>query len=95
MERCECMAFLSPDRVYKANGVTVKEYFLTKHNPNVISMPNERTKTLKGITLHNTDDIKEAAGTTDPEQYVRSTINGNMGSVRVHYYVDDDGSRSL
>lgn len=84
------MAFLSPDGVYKANGVTVKEYFLTKHNPNVISMPNERTKPLKGITLHNTDDIKEAAGTTDPEQYVRATVNGKMGSVRVHYYVDDD-----
>lgn len=84
------MAFLVPDTWYKANGLTVKVYDITKHNPNKISLPAKRTLPLIGITVHNTDDINEARQTTDPEQYVRSTINGNMGTVRVHFYVDDD-----
>ena len=42
-----------------------------------------------GVTIHNTEDIAEAKGTTDPEQYTRATVNGNMGTVRVHFYVDD------
>lgn len=81
---------LVPDGTYTANGVTVKEYDLTQHNVNKISMPSKRTLPLIGITIHNTDDINEARQTTDPEQYVRATVNGNMGTVRVHYYVDDD-----
>lgn len=84
------MAFLVPDTWYVANGVTVKEHFVTSHNPNRISLPVKRTLPLIGVTVHNTDDINEARQTTDPEQYVRATINGNMGTVRVHYYVDDD-----
>jgi N-acetylmuramoyl-L-alanine amidase CwlA len=82
------MAFLTPDRVYTANGVTVKQYYLTQHNPNKISMPAKRTKPLIGCTLHNTGDISQAKGTTDAEQYTRATVNGNMGTVRVHFYVD-------
>lgn len=81
---------LVPDGTYTANGVTVREYDLTQHNVNKISMPSKRTLPLIGITIHNTDDINEARQTTDPEQYVRATVNGNMGTVRVHYYVDDD-----
>ena len=81
--------FLQPDKVYTANGVTVKQYFLTQHNPNKIAMPVKVTKPVIGVTLHNTDDIKETSGTTDPEQYTRATVNGNMGTVRVHFYVDD------
>lgn len=84
------MAFLQPDKVYDAYGVKVKQYFITEHNPNRIQLPQRRVKPLIGLTLHNTNDIREAQGTTDPEQYVRSTINGNMGTVRVHFYVDDD-----
>lgn len=83
------MAFLKPDSEFTVNGLTVKQYFINEHNPNKISMPSKMTKPLIGITLHNTDDIKEASGTTDAEQYTRSTVNGNMGTVRVHYYVDD------
>ncbi|MBP5433061.1 peptidoglycan recognition family protein [Ruminococcus sp.] len=82
------MAFLQPDRVYTAYGVTVKQYYLTQHNPNNIAMPQKRTKPLIGITLHNTGDISQAKGTTDAEQYTRATVNGNMGTVRVHFYVD-------
>lgn len=84
------MAFLIPDSTYTANGVIVKEYFATRHNPHGISLPAVRTLPLLGVTVHNTGDINEARQTTDPEQYVRATINGNMGTVRVHFYVDDD-----
>lgn len=82
--------FLQPDRQYDVLGLTVKEYFLTNHNVNKISLPSKRTSGLLGITIHNTNDINEARQTTDPEQYTRATVNGNMGTVRVHFYVDDD-----
>jgi N-acetylmuramoyl-L-alanine amidase CwlA len=80
--------FLKPDETSVLNGVTVKRYYLTEHNPNNISMPAGRVRALAGVTLHNTDDINQAAGTTDSEQYTRSTVNGNMNTVRVHFFVD-------
>jgi len=80
--------FLTPDRIYDANGVKVKEYLLTKHNPNSIQMPGIRNKPLLGVTIHNTDAIK-VSGTTMSEQYTRATVNGNMNTVRVHFYVDE------
>jgi len=85
------MAFLIPDNVIDlGGGLLIKQYFITEHNPNKISLPTKRTLPLLGVTCHNTNDINEARQTTDPEQYVRATINGNMGTVRVHFYVDDD-----
>ena len=42
-----------------------------------------------GVTVHNTDWISVASGTTPAEQYTRATVNGNMKDVRVHYYVDN------
>ena len=76
------MAFLIPDKIeVTPQGLTIKEYFLNAHNTNKISMPAKRQKNLIGVTLHNTDDIKEAAGTTDSEQYTRATINGGKGSL--------------
>ena len=78
---------LKADRTYSANGVTVKEFLLTKHNDNGIDMPGNRWG-LVGITVHNTDKIS-VSGTTMSEQYTRATYNGNMGDVRVHFYVDD------
>lgn len=83
------MAFLTPDKTYEINGVTVKDYLLTDHNPNRIDMPNKRTKNLLGITIHNTEDIVVSSKTTKSEQYTRATVNGNMGLTRVHYYVDE------
>lgn len=83
------MAFLVPDSVETWNGVTVKKHFLTEHNPNKISLPSKRTKTLIGVTVHNTDKIK-VSGTTCAEQYTRATVNGNMNTVRVHFYVDGE-----
>ena len=82
------MAFLMADGTYQANGVTVNEYLLTRHNPNRISMPSKMELPLIGVTIHNTDAIK-VSGTTQAEQYTRATVNGNMGTVRVHFYVDE------
>lgn len=83
------MAYLIPDRIYNANGVTIKEYLLTKHNPNKIALPSKRVLPFEGYTVHNTDEIKVSPQTTMAEQYTRATYNGNMGTVRVHFYVDE------
>ena len=81
------MAILKADKTTTMNGVTVNEYLLTKHNPRNIAMPTESMKgSVIGVTIHNTDDIKTATGTTPAEQYTRATVNGNMKDVRVHYY---------
>ena len=83
------MAILTPDKITTLGGVIIKEYLLTKHNPNRIDMPTAQlTGKVLGVTIHNTDRIKTAAGTTPAEQYTRATVNNNMKTVRVHYYVD-------
>lgn len=79
---------LTPDRTYKANGLTIYEYLLTKHNPNKIDMPSGNRKKTVAITIHNTNDISVAINTTPAEQYIRATCNNAMKDVRVHYYVD-------
>ena len=46
------------------------------------------TGKVKWITIHNTPDLKNV--NDDGEQYTRATYpNENMGSARVHFYVDD------
>lgn len=82
------MAFLIPDNTISMGGVLVNYYPLTEHNSKRIAMPGKMTKSIIGVTIHNTDAIKAASGTTMAEQYTRATVNGNMNSVRVHYYVD-------
>jgi hypothetical protein len=44
----------------------------------------------KWVTIHNTDDLTNVDD--DGEQYTRATYNENMGSARVHFYVDDTGA---
>ncbi|MCM1530356.1 MAG: N-acetylmuramoyl-L-alanine amidase [Alistipes sp.] len=84
------MAILKPDKTTNLGGVTVNEYLLTKHNPNRIAMPSASMEgKIIGVTIHNTDWISVANGTTPAEQYTRATVNGNMNDVRVHYYVDN------
>ena len=84
------MAILKADKTTKLGGVTVNEYLLTKHNPNKIDMPAVSMKDkVIGVTVHNTDWISVSSKTTPAEQYTRATVNGNMNSVRVHYYVDN------
>ena len=83
------MAILRPDTSTTLNGVKIK-YLLTKHNPNRIDMPSVSMEgKVIGVTVHNTDWISVASGTTPAEQYTRATVNGNMKDVRVHYYVDN------
>ena len=82
------MAFLTPDSTITIGGVKVRYYPIGHHNSRGIAMPPARTKSIIGVTIHNTDVIKAASGTTMAEQYTRATANGNMGTVRVHYYVD-------
>ena len=84
------MAILKADKTTNLGGVTVNEYLLTKHNPNGIDMPSLSMEgKIMGVTIHNTDWITTASDTTPAEQYTRATVNGNMGDVRVHYYVDN------
>ena len=84
------MTILRPDATTTFGGVTVNEYLLTKHNPNRIDMPSvSMAGKIIGVTVHNTDWITVASGTTPAEQYTRATVNNNMKDVRVHYYVDN------
>lgn len=84
------MAILKPDKTTNLGGVTVNEYLLTNHNPNHIDMPSVSMEgKIIGVTVHNTDWITTAVGTTPAEQYTRATVNGNMKDVRVHYYCDN------
>ena len=84
------MAILRPDTTTTLSGVKINEYLLTKHNPNHIDMPYVSMEgKVIGVTVHNTDWISVASGTTPAEQYTRATVNGNMKDVRVHYYVDN------
>lgn len=84
------MAFLTPDKIRNEYGLEIKEKII----PNGNSLkPNRKlsngTGEVEWVTIHNTDDIKEAEGTNDAEQYTRATFNGNMGGVTVHYYIDE------
>lgn len=83
------MAFLTPDKTYTWNGVPVKEYFVMNHNSNNIAIPTANRGKTVGVTIHNTPDIVCASGTTKSEQHVRATRNGAMGSVIVHFYIDE------
>ncbi|MDE6664607.1 MAG: hypothetical protein K2K14_00215, partial [Ruminococcus sp.] len=84
------MATLKSDKTTNFGGVNVNEYLLTAHNPNRIAMPSVSMEgKVIGLTIHNTDWISVASGTTSAEQYTRATVNGNMNDVRVHYYVDN------
>ena len=75
------------DKEFEIYGVKVKEYLLANHNINSISLPSKRVKPLKGITIHNTNNLANIED--DGRNYTASTVNGNMRTVRVHYYVDD------
>ena len=83
------MAFLKPDKIEVLNGVTVKQFLLPNHNDYKIDMPTAKRAKTVAITIHNTEAIVPAVGTTMSEQYTRATYYGNMKDVRVHFYVDD------
>lgn len=99
------MATLKPNTTYTVNGVLVNEKIIpddmiwTNHAKATaagfgVGSPYKKNQRLCGnsgkvkwITIHNTDDLPGVED--DGEQYTRATYNENMGSVRVHYYVDD------
>ena len=80
---------LIPQREYLLKDLKINQYLLTVSNPNNIELPSRGLRRLGGITIHNTDWISVSSTTTPAEQYTRATVNGNMGDVRVHFYVDD------
>ena len=86
------MAFLTPDRTVSEYGLVIKEKLITPssgvkyYSNRKLNTPGNRPAY---ITVHNTPDINEAAGTNDAEQYARATYNNNMGDVVVHYYIDE------
>lgn len=93
------MAFLTPDKIITAkvggDTITIKQ----KITPDSARKPdgsrvkagaklNGGTGIPKGVTVHNTGDIKCASGTTPAEQYARATWpNCNMKDVAVHFWV--------
>lgn len=84
------MAFLKPDNTRTEYGLTICEKIIPDGSK---LKPNRKLKNgkVEWITIHNTPDINEAAGTNDAEQYARATFNGNMSGVSVHYYIDETG----
>ena len=98
------MAFLTPDKTRTEHGLVIKEKIIpwgATWNKNYGSFKKgdlyKADRKLSGgtgkvqyITIHNTADIAEAAGTNDAEQYTRATYpNQNMGDARVHYFIDE------
>lgn len=102
------MALLKPNVIYTMNGVTIREKIIpddtrwkdankaSKHGFAAGSLYKKQKKLsgntgkVKFITIHNTDDLKNV--NDDAEQYTRATYNENMGSARVHFYIDDLGA---
>lgn len=99
------MAFLSPDNVRYDNGVKICEKLIPNsavwnrdyteagytYRKGTQYKANRALSAINGVTIHNTGRIKVPSGTTMAEQYTRATYpNCNMGSVRVHYYVDEN-----
>ncbi|OPZ65869.1 MAG: Sporulation-specific N-acetylmuramoyl-L-alanine amidase [Firmicutes bacterium ADurb.Bin506] len=96
------MAFLTPDKVIKAvvgkDTLTINVKITPDGARNrsgakvkAEAKLNGGTGKPKGITVHNTGDIKVASGTNAAEQYARATWpNCNMGQVAVHYWVWHD-----
>lgn len=95
---------LKPNSTYKLNGVTVNEKIIPdgtrwkdatkakKADFSAGSLYKKQAKLngtgkAKWVTAHNTDDLDRVED--DGEQYTRATYNENMGSTRVHFYIDD------
>lgn len=99
------MARLTPNCEYVINGVTIREKIIPDSTRWKDAAKAEKagfeegdrykkckklsgdTGTVQYITIHNTNDIDGV--NDDGEQYTRATYNENMGSARVHLYIDD------
>jgi N-acetylmuramoyl-L-alanine amidase CwlA len=100
------MGILTPDKIRYENGVRICEKIIPQNTKwtndsqarKVGARAGEwyisqyKIKKMNYVTIHNTEAIK-AITPDDAEQYVRATWpNQNMGDVRVHYYVDEQGA---
>lgn len=98
------MAFLTPDNIRTEHGIVIKEKIIPwgavwpkdsgKYKKGdqykADRLLSSGTGKVVYVTIHNTDDIREANGTNDAEQYTRATWpNANMNDSRVHYFVDE------
>lgn len=98
------MAFLTPDKIRTEHGLEIKEKIIpwgavwpkdsgsfNKGDPyKADRLLSGGTGKVAYVTVHNTDDILEAKGTNDAEQYTRATWpNANMRDSRVHYFIDE------
>lgn len=96
------MAKLVADKVRIEHGLTINEKiipwgakwtktakgFKVGDNYKADRKLSKGTGIVKGITIHNTADLKSVE--EDAEQYTRATYpNQNMNDARVHYYIDD------
>lgn len=102
------MSLITPNFIYTINTVTINEKiiqdgtrwkdsakaYLAGFYLNALYKKEKKltedTGTVMYITIHNTNDLKNVYD--DGEQYTRATYNENMGSARVHFYVDDTGA---
>ncbi len=97
------MAILTPDAIRTEYGLTINEKlipdtavwnkadagFAKGQQYKANQLLSRGTGKAAAICIHNTGRINTASGTTPAEQYTRATWpNCNMGSVRVHYFVD-------
>lgn len=80
---------LTPDVIKTEGGVDIKEYLLTKHNPNKIDLPTQPLTKVLGVTIHNVERLTPVDGTTPAEHYARMTVEGQLGTMRPHFYVDE------
>ncbi len=96
---------LTPNSSYIAYGVTVNEKIIPDgtrwqngekalkagfYGGSLYKMERKLTNNTGkalSVTIHNTNDLLNVED--DGEQYTRATFNENMGSARVHFYVDD------
>ena len=98
------MAFLTPDKIRIEHGLEIKEKIIPwgavwpkdsgSFKKGDLYKADRKlsggTGKVEYVTIHNTDDILEAKGTNDAEQYARATWpNANMGDARVHYFIDE------
>lgn len=96
------MALLTPDKIRTEHGLVIKEKIIpwgavwTKDwgdykkgdKYKADRKLSNGTGKVKYITIHNTDDLENVYD--DGEQYTRATYpNQNMGTSRVHYFIDD------
>lgn len=99
------MALLTPNATYTINGVKVNEKIIPDgtvwkndekakkagFTPKSLYKKQQKLTNNSGnplyVTIHNTDDLNNV--NDDGEQYTRATYNENMGSARIHFYVDD------